>query len=63
MRHPAAFTFTASRYLPPLTGIRAPAALLVLAMHTEQNVPGVVEAILASSPADGQLQESLIGPP
>jgi peptidoglycan/LPS O-acetylase OafA/YrhL len=46
MRDPAAYTFTASRYLPPLTGIRALAALLVLAMHTEQNVPAGVEAIL-----------------
>jgi peptidoglycan/LPS O-acetylase OafA/YrhL len=46
MRDPAAYTSTASRYLPPLTGIRALAALLVLAMHTEQNVPAGAEAIL-----------------
>jgi peptidoglycan/LPS O-acetylase OafA/YrhL len=47
MRGPAASTFAASRYLPPLTGIRALAALPVLAMHTEQNVPVGVETILA----------------
>ena len=46
MRDPAAYTFNASRYVPPLTGVRALAALLVLAMHTEQNVPAGVEAVL-----------------
>jgi peptidoglycan/LPS O-acetylase OafA/YrhL len=47
MRDPAAYTFNTSRYVPPLTGVRALAALLVLAMHTEQNVPAGVESILA----------------
>jgi peptidoglycan/LPS O-acetylase OafA/YrhL len=36
----------ASRYVPPLTGIRALAALLVLGLHTDQNVPsGVLTAM------------------
>jgi peptidoglycan/LPS O-acetylase OafA/YrhL len=36
----------ASRYFPPLTGIRALAALLVLGLHTDQNVPsGVLTAL------------------
>jgi peptidoglycan/LPS O-acetylase OafA/YrhL len=47
MRDPAAYTFNASRYLSPLTGIRAPAALPVFAMHAEQNVPAGVETTLA----------------
>ena len=38
-------TFVASRYVPSLTGIRALAALLVLGLHTEQNVPAGVTAI------------------
>jgi len=36
----------ASRYVPPLTGIRALAALLVLGMHTGQNVPGDALTVL-----------------
>ena len=39
-------TFVASRYVPSLTGIRALAALLVLGLHTEQNLPAGVTAIL-----------------
>ena len=34
------------RYLPALTGIRALAALLVLGMHTEQNVPAGLDSFL-----------------
>ena len=34
------------RYVPPLTGIRALAALLVLGMHTEQNVPAGLDLLL-----------------
>ena len=47
MRDPAAYTFNASRHVPPLTAIRALAALPVLAVQTEQNAPAGVEAILA----------------
>src|ERR1700731_2052240 len=36
----------ASRYVPPLTGIRALAALLVLGLHTDQNVPRGVLPVL-----------------
>jgi peptidoglycan/LPS O-acetylase OafA/YrhL len=36
----------AARYVPPLTGIRALAALLVLGMHTEQNVPAGLDSLL-----------------
>jgi peptidoglycan/LPS O-acetylase OafA/YrhL len=36
----------AVRYVPPLTGIRALAALLVLGMHTEQNVPTGLDSAL-----------------
>src|SRR5437870_403910 len=36
----------ASRYVPPLTGIRALAALLVLGLHTDQNVPSGVLTVL-----------------
>jgi peptidoglycan/LPS O-acetylase OafA/YrhL len=36
----------ASRYVPALTGIRALAALLVLGMHTEQNVPFGLDSLL-----------------
>jgi peptidoglycan/LPS O-acetylase OafA/YrhL len=36
----------APRYVPALTGIRALAALLVLGMHTEQNVPSGLESFL-----------------
>jgi peptidoglycan/LPS O-acetylase OafA/YrhL len=35
-----------SRYVPALTGIRALAALLVLGMHTEQNVPVGLDSLL-----------------
>ena len=35
-----------SRYVPALTGIRALAALLVLGLHTEQNVPAGLDSIL-----------------
>jgi peptidoglycan/LPS O-acetylase OafA/YrhL len=37
---------SASRYVPPLTGIRALAALLVLGLHTDQNVPADAISIL-----------------
>ena len=37
---------TTSRYVPALTGIRALAALLVLGMHTEQNVPFGLDSLL-----------------
>ena len=47
MRDPAAYTFNASRHVPPLTTIQALAALPVIAMHTEQNVPAGVETTLA----------------
>ena len=33
-------------YVPPLTGIRALAALLVLGLHTEQNVPVGLDSLL-----------------
>jgi peptidoglycan/LPS O-acetylase OafA/YrhL len=36
-----------ARYLPPLTGIRALAALLVLGMHADQNVSAAVSSALA----------------
>jgi peptidoglycan/LPS O-acetylase OafA/YrhL len=36
----------AARYVPALTGIRALAALLVLGMHTEQNVPFGLDSLL-----------------
>ena len=36
----------AARYLPPLTGIRALAALLVLGLHTDQNVPASATVVL-----------------
>jgi peptidoglycan/LPS O-acetylase OafA/YrhL len=39
-------TSNASRYVPALTGIRALAALLVLGMHTEQNVPAGLDSLL-----------------
>jgi peptidoglycan/LPS O-acetylase OafA/YrhL len=35
----ANFESRSLKYLPPLTGVRALAALLVLGLHTEQNVP------------------------
>src|SRR5664279_5641213 len=35
-----------SRYVPALTGIRALAALLVLGLHTEQNLPFGLDAIM-----------------
>src|SRR5215467_10665260 len=34
------------KYVPALTGVRALAALLVLGMHTEQNVPSGLDAVL-----------------
>jgi peptidoglycan/LPS O-acetylase OafA/YrhL len=37
---------SASQYLPPLTGIRALAAMLVLGLHTEQNVPVGLQSVL-----------------
>jgi len=40
------YASNASRYLPALTGIRALAALLVLGMHTEQNVSSGLDALL-----------------
>jgi peptidoglycan/LPS O-acetylase OafA/YrhL len=36
----------ASRYVPPLTGIRALAALLVLGLHADQNVPAGAASVL-----------------
>ena len=36
----------AAQYVPALTGIRALAALLVLGMHTEQNVPAGLDSLL-----------------
>src|SRR5438128_11169667 len=36
----------AAQYVPALTGIRALAALLVLGMHTEQNVPAGLNSVL-----------------
>ena len=42
----AKYASNASRYVPPLTGIRALAALLVLGMHTEQNVPAGFDLLL-----------------
>jgi peptidoglycan/LPS O-acetylase OafA/YrhL len=38
--------FHASGYVAPLTGIRALAALLVLGLHTEQNVPAGLNSLL-----------------
>jgi peptidoglycan/LPS O-acetylase OafA/YrhL len=43
---PQIYPSLASRYLPPLTGIRALAALLVLGLHTSQNVPSDVPTVL-----------------
>jgi peptidoglycan/LPS O-acetylase OafA/YrhL len=37
---------TAARYVPPLTGIRALAALLVLGLHADQNVPAGAASVL-----------------
>ena len=41
-KHPS----SAAQYVPALTGIRALAALLVLGMHTEQNVPAGLDSLL-----------------
>jgi peptidoglycan/LPS O-acetylase OafA/YrhL len=41
-KHPS----NAAQYVPALTGIRALAALLVLGMHTEQNVPAGLDLLL-----------------
>jgi len=41
-KHPS----NAAQYVPALTGIRALAALLVLGMHTEQNVPAGLDSFL-----------------
>ena len=46
MTSAAAAPVAASRYLPPLTGIRALAAMLVLGLHVEQNVPAGLHALL-----------------
>jgi peptidoglycan/LPS O-acetylase OafA/YrhL len=42
----AKYPSNAPRYVPPLTGIRALAALLVLGLHTEQNVPAGLDLLL-----------------
>src|SRR5215468_3623213 len=42
----AKYASNAARYVPALTGIRALAALLVLGMHTEQNVPFGLDSVL-----------------
>jgi peptidoglycan/LPS O-acetylase OafA/YrhL len=42
----AKYTSNEARYVPPLTGIRALAALLVLGLHTEQNVPAGLFSLL-----------------
>jgi peptidoglycan/LPS O-acetylase OafA/YrhL len=39
-------TSNASLYVPPLTGIRALAALLVLGLHADQNVPAGIGAVM-----------------
>jgi peptidoglycan/LPS O-acetylase OafA/YrhL len=41
----AKYQSNASRYVRPLTGIRALAALMVLGMHTEQNVPAGLDRL------------------
>src|SRR5262245_40659585 len=41
-KHPS----NAAQYVPALTGVRALAALLVLGMHTEQNVPAGLDSLL-----------------
>jgi peptidoglycan/LPS O-acetylase OafA/YrhL len=43
---PEEYPSIASHYVPPLTGIRALAALLVLGLHTDQNVPAAVTVVL-----------------
>ena len=45
MRDPAAYTFNASRYVPPLTGVRALAALLVRALAWRGEVTVTVMAV------------------
>src|SRR5215813_12978980 len=42
----AKYASNAPQYVPALTGIRALAALLVLGMHTEQNVPAGLDSLL-----------------
>jgi peptidoglycan/LPS O-acetylase OafA/YrhL len=42
----AKYPSNAPRYVPPPTGIRALAALLVLGMQTEQNVPAGLDLLL-----------------
>ena len=42
----AQYTSRPPRFVPALTGIRALAALLVLGMHTEQNVPSGLDSLL-----------------
>src|SRR6516162_4403834 len=42
----ANYASNAAQYVPALTGIRALAALLVLGMHTEQNVPSGLDSLL-----------------
>jgi peptidoglycan/LPS O-acetylase OafA/YrhL len=43
---PAGRAVSPSQYLPPLTGIRALAALLVLGLHADQNVPAGATTVL-----------------
>src|SRR5262249_9413415 len=42
----ANYASNAAQYVPALTGIRALAALLVLGMHTEQNLPSGLDSLL-----------------
>jgi peptidoglycan/LPS O-acetylase OafA/YrhL len=43
---PEKYPSLASQYVPPLTGIRALAALLVLGLHADQNVPAGATVVL-----------------
>jgi peptidoglycan/LPS O-acetylase OafA/YrhL len=43
---PEKYPSSASQYVPPLTGIRALAALLVLGLHADQNVPAGATVVL-----------------
>src|SRR5262244_399740 len=42
----AKYASNAARYVPALTGIRALAALLVLGLHTQQNLPSSLNSLL-----------------
>src|SRR5262244_570203 len=42
----AKYPSSATQYVPSLTGIRALAALLVLGLHAEQNVPVGLQSLL-----------------